>query len=71
VIGELAAAGHVAVHPFDPTVDAPMITACHAAGLRVNTWTCNEPARAVELAGWGIDGICTDVPADVIAALSS
>ena len=35
---------------------------CHAAGLLVNTWTCDDPARMRELIEWGIDGICTNVP---------
>ena len=35
-------AGHAAIHPWDPTVDRAMIDRCHDAGLRVNTWTCNE-----------------------------
>ena len=45
-------------------------TRCHGAGLEVNTWTCDDPARMAELIEWGIDGICTNVPdvaLDVIA----
>jgi len=34
----------------------------HAAGIEVNTWTCDDPARMAELIEWGIDGICTNVP---------
>jgi glycerophosphoryl diester phosphodiesterase len=63
------AAGHAAIHPWVPTVDRAMIERCHAAGLRVNTWTCNDIARATELASWGIDGICTDVVDALVAAL--
>ena len=70
-VSSLATAGHAAVHPWFPTVNRALIQNCHAAGLDVNTWTCNDPERAVELAGWGIDGICTDVPDVVLAALSS
>ena len=62
--------GHAAVHPWVPTVDRELIERCHVAGLKVNTWTCNEPERAVELAGFGIDGICTDVPDVMVAALA-
>jgi glycerophosphoryl diester phosphodiesterase len=64
-----AAAGHTAIHPWVPTVDRELIERCHAAGLRVNTWTCNDPQRAAELSSWGIDGICTDVPDVLLAAL--
>jgi glycerophosphoryl diester phosphodiesterase len=58
----LADRGHAAVHPWVDTVTEDVVDRCHAAGLAVNTWTCNDPARARVLAGWGIDGICTDVP---------
>ena len=63
--------GHAAVHPWFGAVKATSIEAAHRAGLRVNTWTCNDPARAVELAGWGIDGIVTDVPNVIRAALAA
>jgi glycerophosphoryl diester phosphodiesterase len=63
-------AGHAAIHPWDPTVDRSLIERCHSAGLDVSTWTTNDVARATELAAWGIDGICTDVP-DVLAAAFS
>jgi glycerophosphoryl diester phosphodiesterase len=69
-VESLAAAGHAAVHPWVPTVDRVLIERCHAAGLQVNTWTCNDPERAIELAGWGIDGICTDEPDVMVAALA-
>ena len=65
----LAERGHAAVHPWVDTVTEDVIAACHAAGLAVNAWTCNDPARARELAGWGIDGICTDVPGVLLDAL--
>ena len=65
------AAGHSAIHPWDPAVDRGLIERCHAAGLQVNTWTCNDVARALELASWDIDGICTDVPDVVAGALTT
>ena len=42
---------------------------CHRGGLAVNTWTCNDPVRLVELAGLGVDGVCTDVPDVALSAL--
>lgn len=39
----------------------------HGKQLESYTWTVDDPARAVELAGWGADGIITNKP-DVIAA---
>ena len=62
VIARTAAAGHVAVHPWVETLDERSVRAAHAAGLAVNTWTCDDPARIRELIAWGIDGICTNVP---------
>ena len=62
--------GHVAVHPWEPTITADQIADCHDAGLLVNGWTCNDPERFRELASWGIDGVCTDVPDVMLAALA-
>jgi glycerophosphoryl diester phosphodiesterase len=69
-IGSLANDGHAAVHPWVPTIDRDLVERCHDAGLKVNTWTCNDPERAIQLAGWGIDGICTDDPDVIVAALA-
>jgi glycerophosphoryl diester phosphodiesterase len=66
----LREAGHTAIHPWDPVVTAAEIERFHAHGLAVNVWTCNDPARAVQLARWGVDGICTDVPDAIRAALA-
>lgn len=65
----LAARGHAAVHPSLPSIDAAFVARCHEAGLQVNAWTCNDPARFVELAAWDVDGICTDVPDVMVSAL--
>lgn len=66
----VAARGHAAIHPWDATLDGEAIAWCHDAGLQVNTWTCNDPERARDLAAWGVDGICTDVPATILAAVN-
>ena len=39
-------------------------------GALVNTWTVNDPAEAVRLADLGVDGIVTDRPLEILAALS-
>ena len=54
--------GHHALHPWVAMLTRETIDACHAAGVQVNTWTCDDPARMAELIQWGIDGICTNVP---------
>ncbi len=68
---ELAAKGHVAIHPWVNMLSREAIEACHAAGIAVNTWTCDDPVRMRELIEWGIDGICTNVPDVALAVLAS
>ncbi|HZI45336.1 MAG TPA: glycerophosphodiester phosphodiesterase, partial [Ilumatobacter sp.] len=62
VVARTAAGGHAALHPWDPIVDEALIRRAHTAGLAVNTWTCDDADRMRRLIGWGIDGICTNVP---------
>jgi glycerophosphoryl diester phosphodiesterase len=66
----LAADGHTALHPLWPLADAELIAACHAARLAVNVWTCDDPGAIRRLAGWGVDGVCTNVPDVALAALA-
>lgn len=64
-----ADAGHAAIHPWANSLTADVVRRCHAAGLAVNTWTCNDADRLAELAAMGVDGVCTDVPDAALAAL--
>ena len=64
-IGWIVDRGHAAWHPHHATLDAEAIGAAHAAGLAVNTWTVDDPARLLELAAFGVDGVVTN---DVRAA---
>lgn len=64
-----AAAGHVAVHPWDPFVDAELVARAHGLGLAVNPWTVDDTARIAELAALGVDGIITNVPDTARATL--
>jgi glycerophosphoryl diester phosphodiesterase len=41
-------------------VDADAVARIHAAGMRLLTYTVNDPAPARRLVGWGTDGIITD-----------
>ena len=68
-IERLAAAGHRALHPWEAQLDEALVAMCRRHGLAVNTWTCNDRARLVELAGLGVDGVCTDVPDVALVAL--
>ena len=49
-------------------LDEELVETAHALGVKVIAWTENDPARARQLAAWGVDGLCTDVPATVRAA---
>jgi glycerophosphoryl diester phosphodiesterase len=55
-------AHHGALHPWDPMVDRALVELAHRAGMAVNVWTVDDPARMAELASWGVDGIVTNVP---------
>ena len=37
------------------------IQAMHAAGLTINCWTVDDPARGEELAAWGVDQITSNI----------
>lgn len=61
--------GHHAIHPWVEALDADRVAACHAVGLVVNPWTCNDPDRLRELHELHVDGICTDVPDVALSAI--
>ncbi|MCU1361872.1 MAG: ugpQ [Ilumatobacteraceae bacterium] len=61
--------GHVALHPMVQLLSRDVIDDCHAHGLQVNTWTCDDPDRMRQLVQWGIDGICTNVPDIALAVI--
>lgn len=54
--------GHVALHPPAARTTRALIKASHDRGIKVNTWTVDDPIRIVQLAGDGVDGIITNVP---------
>jgi glycerophosphoryl diester phosphodiesterase len=62
IVAELVRKGHCALHPWVNNLTQQVVDACHASGIQVNTWTCDDPARIAELTRWGIDGIVTNVP---------
>jgi len=66
----LVSKGHFALHPWFGALERRQLDACHAAGVEVNVWTCDDPDRMATLIEWGIDGICTNVP-DVALAVRS
>ena len=70
MLQELAAAGHVAIHPYRKVVDAALVAAAHANGLQVNVWTVDKPAEMQQLAELGADAIITNVPDVAVTALT-
>ena len=52
--------GTVSLHASHKHLDGPQVAQIKAAGLHMLVYTVNEPARARELAAWGVDAICTD-----------
>jgi glycerophosphoryl diester phosphodiesterase len=54
--------GHRYLHPWDRSVTAALVAGARNRGLGLNVWTVDQPARIVRLAGWGVDGIVTNVP---------
>lgn len=69
-LAEAVTHGHGALHPWYGWVTEELIAAAHEQGVVVNTWTVDDPELMARFAGWGIDGIVTNVPDVALAALS-
>ncbi len=63
LIATALAGEHAALNGMDELVNPLLVDAAHDAGLQVNVWTVDDPARMVELATMGVDGIVTNDPA--------
>lgn len=50
-------------------IDEPLVMAVHEAGVRLVAWTVNSTPHARQLAAWGVDALCTDVPGELRTAL--
>jgi len=51
-----------ALHPQKDYVDRELVSAAHAAGLQLNTWTANDPEEIARLVALGVDAIMSDFP---------
>lgn len=56
-------------HVDSQGLDEAGIAAAHAAGLQLMAWTVDDPDRARRLAVDGIDALCTNDPARILAAV--
>lgn len=67
------ARGYEVSAPDRRSVDlgAETVAAIRALGLAVVVWTVNEPSHIAEAIGWGVDGIISDRPDLVYAALDA
>ena len=54
------------ISPHYSTVTGARVRNAHDAGIRVNTWTVNDPADWDRLAAIGVDTIITDDPAAAV-----
>lgn len=59
-LAEAQGLGCVAIVANCRVLDAPVIAQAHAAGLRVASYTVNEPVDAQRLFDAGVDGLITD-----------
>ena len=50
-------------------IDAAYMDWAKQHNYRVNTWTVNDPARALALSNLGVDAIITDKPDVIIEAV--
>jgi glycerophosphoryl diester phosphodiesterase len=62
--------GANAVHPQHTLLSPERAARAKRAGLLINVWTVNNPARAHELAALGVDAIISDVPGKILSELS-
>ena len=61
--------GCTAWHPHVSLASPARIRRAHRAGLQVRVWVVDDPGQARQLARWGVDGVFTNDPARVRAAI--
>jgi glycerophosphoryl diester phosphodiesterase len=50
----------VAIHTNHKNLTQELVKTIKGAGFGMFCYTVNDPARAQEIFGWGVDGLCTD-----------
>jgi glycerophosphoryl diester phosphodiesterase len=59
------------IHGFFATMDADIIAQAHANGMSVDVWTVDDPDSLASWKAMGVDKICTNCPALMLAAMRS
>ena len=66
--------GHDVVLPGSRSVipaGEGFVAEAHAAGLRMGTWTIDDPATVRMLLGWGVDAVATNDPVMALSELAA
>lgn len=67
-VGMAREIGCEAIHPMWYWVTPDYVEAAHAAGLKVNVWTVDEPTAITMMKAAGVDGIISNFPERVKSA---
>jgi glycerophosphoryl diester phosphodiesterase len=62
LLSSARAIGLWALHPNLAYVTPELVSAAHAADLKLNVWTVNDPADIARLVTLGVDGIMSNWP---------
>jgi glycerophosphoryl diester phosphodiesterase len=56
------------IHAYHATLDEAIVAEAHANGLRVNAWTVDDSSTLTSWVAKGLDKLCTNRPAAMLAA---
>ena len=56
------------IHGYHATLDEAIVAEAHANGIRVNAWTVDDPSTLASWIAMGVDKLCTNRPAAMLAA---
>jgi glycerophosphoryl diester phosphodiesterase len=62
-LSALADAGASILWQERSVTDEALVRTLHDAGMSLFVWTVDDPADRARFVAWGVDGICTNVPA--------